>query len=242
MQSVDHVILGMIGVYPSSGYDMKVELESGGAGMFSALTFGSIYPRLKALEEEGYVVSYEADTHGRRRRVYELTAKGWRALAEWLAAEPDYPLPMRDELLLKISFWGAGRDDDRAPLIEHLRRRRRQSEELLAHLDEWPHNGYSLISEYGMLAIDYSQRRIRAELEWIDSAIAQLEGPPTGPVQDPRHLREQQRARRALALGEVTAETAAPAEAVGKGAGGAAQRARRPKKPAVASKTGTRQG
>src|SRR5437588_3989335 len=69
MLSVDPVILGMIALYPSSGYDMKAELEKGGAGMFSALTFGSIYPRLSALEDEGYIVTFAADNQGRRRKV-----------------------------------------------------------------------------------------------------------------------------------------------------------------------------
>src|SRR5258707_15835918 len=105
--SVDFVILGMISAYPSSGYDMKVELEKGGAGMFSSLTFGSIYPRLKVLEAEGYITSYDADTRGRRRSIHELTAKGWHALADWLAEPLEYPLPMVDELLLKMMLGSA---------------------------------------------------------------------------------------------------------------------------------------
>ncbi len=200
MQLIDAAILGMISGYPGSGYDMKVEMEKGGAGFFSALTFGSIYPRLKALEQEGYIETFEADTQGRKRRLHELTAKGWQALADWLAEPSAYPIPMRDELLLKISVWSGARGDDRATLIEHLRLRRDESLGLLSYLREWPRNNYSYISEYGMIAISYMRSRLEAELAWIDETIAQLEGPPRGPAQDPRGLAAQQRTRREAAF------------------------------------------
>src|SRR5690349_15698072 len=130
--SVDYVILGMLSTLPSSGYDMKNELDYGGAGYFSALTYGSIYPRLKVLEEEGYIVTLEADAQGRRRRVYDLTPKGWRALEDWLAEPTAFPIPMRDELLLKMVFWTGGRPRARERLIAHLPRRREPSAALLA--------------------------------------------------------------------------------------------------------------
>jgi PadR family transcriptional regulator, regulatory protein AphA len=201
MLSVDPVILGMIAMYPASGYDMKSELEKGGAGMFSALTFGSIYPRLSALEEEGYIVSFAADNQGRRRKLHELTAKGWQALADWLTEPPAYPLPMRDELLLKLSFWYSGRGDDRATLIALLERRRQQSRELLDYLEAWPKNGFSYISEYSMIALNYVRTRLEAELRWIEESITQLERPPKGPEQDPRGLAQRIRERRAAAYG-----------------------------------------
>lgn len=199
MQSVDYVILGILSASPASGYDMKNELEYGGAGYFSALTYGSIYPRLKALEDDGYIVTVEADDQGRRRRVYELTVTGWLALSDWVGEPAAYPIPMRDELLLKMAFWTGGRGDDRATLIEHLRRRREQSEALLDRLIR-RHENFGYISEIGMLTINFMMSRLRAELEWIEASIVQLEGPPTGPAQDPRGLAVRQRERRARAF------------------------------------------
>jgi DNA-binding PadR family transcriptional regulator len=200
MQLVDATILGMISGYPGSGYDMKIEMEKGGAGFFSALTFGSIYPRLKALEQDGYIETFEADTQGRKRRLHELTAKGWQALADWLASPSTYPIPTHDELLLKISLWSGARGEDRATLIEHLRLRRDESLALLEYLREWPRNNLSYISEYGMIAISYMRSRLEAELVWNEETIAQLEGPPRGPAQDPHGLAAQQRARREAAF------------------------------------------
>jgi DNA-binding PadR family transcriptional regulator len=200
MHLVDATILGIISMYPASGYDMKIEMEKGGAGLFSALTFGSIYPRLRALEQDGYIQSFEADTQGRKRRLHELTAKGWQALSDWLASSSAYPIPMRDELLLKISLWSGARGEDRQTLIEHLRLRRDESVALLEYLRTWPHNNHSYISEYGMIAISYGRSRLEAELTWIEETITQLAGAPRGPVQDPRGLAPQQQARREAAL------------------------------------------
>ncbi|MED0679967.1 hypothetical protein P4S83_10065 [Aneurinibacillus thermoaerophilus] len=39
-----------------------------------------------------------------------------------------------------------------------------------------------------MLSIRYVQKKLQAELEWIDETIRQLEGPSQPPVQDPHQL------------------------------------------------------
>jgi DNA-binding PadR family transcriptional regulator len=197
---IDGTILGIISWYPCSGYDMRAELEHGGAGMLSALSFGSIYPRLKALERDRLIETRDESTGARPRKVHELTAAGWEALADWLAEPAEYPIPTRDELLLRMLFWGTGRPEDRGTLIEHLRARRARSRELLELTDAWPRNGQSFIDEYAVLTFDYFRARLEAELAWIDRAIAHLEGPPQPPTQDPCGLAEQQQERRQSAL------------------------------------------
>lgn len=201
--SVDHILLGIISLNPCSGYDMKQEFEKGGAGMLSALSFGSIYPRLKALEQEGLIETQHINsTNGRRKKVYELTERGWRELAQWLGQSSDYPIPMHDELLLKMLFWGSS-GSDRPTLIKQLKVRQEESQNLMNYIDEWQKNGVSFIDEYGALVLSYIQLRLEAELHWIDSAVVQLEGPPQLPPQDPKWLAVMQKARRTSALGEA---------------------------------------
>lgn len=43
---------------------------------------GTIYPALRRLEDQGLVRSRWSDSDGRRRRVYSLTARGARSLAQ----------------------------------------------------------------------------------------------------------------------------------------------------------------
>jgi PadR family transcriptional regulator, regulatory protein AphA len=198
--SVDHIILGVISLFPCSGYDMKAEFEKGTAGMLSALSFGSIYPRLKHLEREGLIETQQISADGRHKKVYELTTRGWLELMQWLEQPAAFPIPMHDELLLKMLFWGSA-DSDRGMLIKHLQERREESQELRGYLDEWQRNGVSFVDEYGSLILSYMQMRLEAELQWIDKAVAQLEGPVQLPTQDPKWLAVLQKSRRSKALG-----------------------------------------
>jgi PadR family transcriptional regulator, regulatory protein AphA len=197
--SITHIVLGLISLNPCSGYDMKMEFEQGGAGMLSALSFGSIYPHLKLLEQDGLIATVQANENGRRKKVYELTEQGWQELSNWLGQQPAYPIPMRDDLLLKMLFWGAT-GEDREKLITHLETRRTESNDLLRYLHEWQSNGKSFVDEYTELVLTYVQSTLDAELGWIEKTIEQLKGEPRLPSQDPRWLAVLQKARRNRAL------------------------------------------
>lgn len=198
--SIEHAILGVISLYPASGYDIKQEFEDGGAGLTWALGFGSIYPKLEQLTRDHLIELVHTQSTGRQKKQYDLTAQGWNELSNWLTTAPQYPLPFRDELLLRMLFWGTARPDDRDILISHLHDRQRRSQELLHYLESWPQNGQSFVSEYGMLIIRYLRARLEVELRWLEDTIAQLEGPPQPPVQDPNNLAVQQQERRRSAL------------------------------------------
>jgi DNA-binding PadR family transcriptional regulator len=178
---------------------MKTEFEQGGVGMLSALSFGSIYPHLKQLELDGLIAAVQADENGRRKKVYELTAQGWRELSNWLEQQSAYPMPIRDDLLLKMLFWGSA-GEDREKLAAHLEARRTESNDLLGYIRDWQNNGKAFVDEYTELALTYIQSRLEAELSWIEKTIAQLNGEPHLPVQDPHWLSVMQKARRNRAL------------------------------------------
>jgi PadR family transcriptional regulator AphA len=208
--SVDHIILGVISLAPCSGYDMKVEFEKGSAGILSALSFGSIYPRLKYLEQAGLIETLPANSDGRHKKIYELTARGWTELAQWLEQQAAYPIPMHDELLLKMLFWGAA-GMDRARLIEQLQTRSEETHDLMSYIDEWQKDGVSFVDEYGALVLSCILSRLEVELSWIEKTIAQLKEAPQLPIQDPKWLAVLQKARRNRALG-VPIEEVAPLE------------------------------
>lgn len=196
--SVDHIILGIISLAPCSGYDMKAACEGGEVGLVSKLSFGSIYPCLKQLEQDGLVRVQQESSDRRKRRVYELTARGWETLRQWQTQAASYPFPVEDELLLKMLFWGAS-GADRLTLIAHLEERRSLTQELLVHLEERLNDGITFIDEYAAYVLDYIQHKLEAELTWIDATKAFLEEPERSPVQDPHWLAVLQKARRAKA-------------------------------------------
>ncbi|MCA1029831.1 PadR family transcriptional regulator [Bacillus timonensis] len=187
--SVEHAILSVISYRPCTGYDIKVEFEHKGAGLYWGMSFGSIYPRLKKLENEGLIKSTETETDGRQKKYYELTYKGLKVLEAWYLEQVDYP-SIKDEFLLKMIGWTDTIPNGRSVLLSHVIERKKKTSELYEYVMKWPLNGYSTISEYAMLAIRHFQTRLRAELEWMDETIKQLQGPAQPPYQNPNGLFE----------------------------------------------------
>ena len=64
---------------PLHGYSIIEELSRRSAGGFT-LPEGTVYPALHRLERAGLLTSRWSQTSARRRRVYQLTARGRRAL------------------------------------------------------------------------------------------------------------------------------------------------------------------
>ncbi len=197
--AIEHSIWGMISIRPCSGYELKAEFEKGAATLLSASSFGSIYPHLKRLEQDGLIEAQEEDSKGRHKKVYDLTAKGWQELARWLDQSSEYPIPMHDELLLKMLFWGSA-SKERTTLIEQLQARREESLDVLDYIAAQQSNGREFVDEYTALVFSFMQMRLESELNWIVEATKQLEGPALLALQDPQWLSVVQKARRKKAM------------------------------------------
>ncbi|RVT59879.1 helix-turn-helix transcriptional regulator [Niallia taxi] len=195
--SAENSILAILSFWPSSGYDIKAEFEHKAAGLYWGMSYGSIYPKLKKLEEEGLIFPMEKEEEGRKKKLYELTSNGWGEFEKWLQATPAYPV-VKDELLMKMSTWHE--DMDSSVLISHLQARKATTEDILKFVKEWPTNGNSYISNYGMLSIRYAEKRLKTELEWIEESIEALikDKLPTG--QDPYGNTDKMMLRRREAL------------------------------------------
>ena len=79
---LDMIVLAALSAGPSHGYAVIEEIKRRSAGAVE-LPEGTIYPALHRLEQAGLLASRWVTTDsGRRRRVYALTRRGARALAE----------------------------------------------------------------------------------------------------------------------------------------------------------------
>jgi PadR family transcriptional regulator PadR len=76
---LDALLLAVIADGPAHGYAIIEELKRRSAGVVS-LAEGTVYPALHRLEKAGLVASRWSTEAPRRRRVYELTDRGRRAL------------------------------------------------------------------------------------------------------------------------------------------------------------------
>jgi PadR family transcriptional regulator PadR len=85
---LDFLLLGALAAGPAHGYAVAERLRARSGGALD-LREGTLYPALHRLERSGLLDSKWSEVQGRRRRMYQLTAKGRRSLTtqqrEWLA-------------------------------------------------------------------------------------------------------------------------------------------------------------
>ena len=78
---LDAVMLAIVAEGPAHGYSIIERIKERSGGLIE-LGEGTAYPALHRLERQGYLKSRWGKVGGRRRRVYELTSEGRRALQE----------------------------------------------------------------------------------------------------------------------------------------------------------------
>lgn len=112
LTSTSYIVLGLLSsVGKATPYELKA-IVTGGLGEFWSLPHAQLYNEPERLASAGYL-SEEREEGGRRRKHYEITAAGRRALREWLARPTEELTELRDPGLLKL-FFGA----DPKPLAE----------------------------------------------------------------------------------------------------------------------------
>jgi PadR family transcriptional regulator len=77
---LDGLLLAALEAGPRHGYAVMEALRAGSGGRIDLPT-GTIYPALRRLEQAGLIRGRWGTASGRRRRTYELTAAGTRALS-----------------------------------------------------------------------------------------------------------------------------------------------------------------
>src|SRR5207245_6028979 len=79
---LDMIVLATLSTGPAHGYAVIQEIQRRSGGAFE-LPEGTIYPALHRLEQAGLLSSHWTTAEsGRQRRVYALTKRGTRALAD----------------------------------------------------------------------------------------------------------------------------------------------------------------
>ncbi|HEY8000744.1 MAG TPA: PadR family transcriptional regulator [Solirubrobacterales bacterium] len=119
LNPTSYVILGMLGLEPMCGYEIKRFVDDS-TRFFWAASYGQIYPELRRLSEAGLIEGKPDPSNQRKRIEFSLTPAGRAQLERWLAA-PAEVQEMRDESLLKVFFSGAGGPDATRAALEAKR-------------------------------------------------------------------------------------------------------------------------
>jgi DNA-binding PadR family transcriptional regulator len=120
LSKTSYVILGMLKLGRRTGYEIK-SLVDVSTRFFWAASYGQIYPELARLEELGLVTGEADSSNGRRRKAYELTRAGERALHAWLTSDEALHIELRHEGALKFFFSDTLDDDEQLALVRRVR-------------------------------------------------------------------------------------------------------------------------
>ncbi|GMA33069.1 hypothetical protein GCM10025875_30610 [Litorihabitans aurantiacus] len=170
---LDLAILGRLASGPLHGYELRKRLAAT-LGPFRSLSFGSLYPRLRALQQVGWITS--ADTAdlphalaSKRSRVsYELTAAGKEHLAQALTASD--PAAWDDDVFdVRFSMFGATDPQTRLRILEGRRTRvleRREATRAAAARNRERRDSYTAeLQRHGLEILD-------TEVGWLERLIA----------------------------------------------------------------------
>jgi DNA-binding PadR family transcriptional regulator len=165
-------VLGLLGVKPMSGYDIKRAVDRT-IRHFWAASYGQIYPELKRLEEAGWISGKDASQGERARRVYKLTAQGGRELEAWLHGY-ETRIEMRDESLLRLFFADALPRDEALGLLSARREGYRMMLAYLRSLDDGEGPDPPFVDLVYRWGLDYCEWGI----EWCDRQERRLRRAP----------------------------------------------------------------
>ena len=169
-----YFILGLLVKRSMSGYDIRRLLRSLG-WLLGNPSFGTIYPALHALLEDG-LVTVEVVPHPSRpaRKIYTITQTGKQVLQEWAAQPPPSNSGLRAFTMHLILAGNA----TQAGFAAHLRKRQ---EVVVAHYSALEQSVEELgeqASQGEVLAIEYGLAVASAELTWLEDKLAQLSMDP----------------------------------------------------------------
>lgn len=174
-RKIDHVILGLLAHENLTGYDIKKMID-GAISFFWKGSFGSIYPALLSLEQEGLVVrAAEEGTEGAREKtVYSITEAGRQSLLAWLE-QSKAANDLKYESLLKIFFGGIAEPE---VTLKTVRAFEKETEENLKPLRLCRDNLKKVLDQkdhlYYYLTVTFGIRSYEAYLKWCREAAALL--------------------------------------------------------------------
>ena len=154
---VSYVVLGFIELTGEATPYLLKQLVADSVGNFWTVQHAQLYSEPERLAKAGYLTE-ERERGGRRRKLYKITDRGRRALAEWRAAPTDAIPELRAPALLKL-FFGAD-PAELAPLQLEAFRRKLAEYELIR--DTMPDS----VPDGPRLALEAGIANARQQIEW----------------------------------------------------------------------------
>ena len=175
LTAFEQVLLGMISLQPSTGYDLKRRFATTPLGVYQPSS-GALYPALERLERRGLLASeaLPQTQHGRPRRRYELTQDGRQAHLDWVRA-PVVPETVAQDLglhLLRFVMMPQVLPAD--AVVGFLTGLRAALAGFVASLEQQAAAIDAAGNPYAALAVEHGLAVHRASMAWAEQAITRL--------------------------------------------------------------------
>lgn len=181
LTSFEYILLGMVGMAPSSGYDLKRRFVATPMGVYQPSS-GALYPALRRLMHKGLVRAQDPTPQpgkpARHRRVYELTPAGQAAHADWLRAPIDPATVSRDLGLHLVRFVMMEHKLTREEVLKFLKDLSAALAAFTAQLERYA-AGADLPGRHPRLALGHGLAVHHASLRWAQNTIAELSASPS---------------------------------------------------------------
>ena len=150
------------------GYELKKQLSQK-LGHFWQVSFGSLYPTLKRLEQRGAVETiFSGDRTSRRKNVYRITDAGEREFHE-LIEDRAQTAWEEDKFPLRLAFFRYLKPDVRIRLLE---RRKVYLEDKLDDLRRSLSEAAEPIDGYTLSLLKHGMQATEADIAWLEGLLA----------------------------------------------------------------------
>jgi DNA-binding PadR family transcriptional regulator len=180
---LDLAVLGLLHDSPLHGYELRKRLATV-LGPFRVLSYGTLYPCLKHLSEQGWITesaSEPAATGRRARIVYELTAAG-KEHFDALVDESG-PASWEDESFgVRLAFFARTPSEVRLRILEG---RRSRLEERLEAVSSSVARGRERADRYTLELQQHGLESVQREVRWLNELISHERSTPPSPATPP---------------------------------------------------------
>jgi DNA-binding PadR family transcriptional regulator len=169
--ALELAVLGLLHDTPMHGYELRKQLNVL-LGWGRLLSYGTLYPCLKTLTRDGYIVADTEPPSGevlsrRKRIVYRLTAEGKERFAE--AMEDSGPTAWDDEGFgVRFAFFGRTDSPTRMRILEG---RRSRLEERLDSVRKSAARGRERADSYTLELQRHGLESVEREVTWLTELI-----------------------------------------------------------------------
>ncbi len=168
---LDLAVLGLLHESPMHGYELNKRLK-GVLGPFRAISYGTLYPCLGALQEAGYITSDDSASEsgpGRRKKhVYKLTADGKERLQELLAEGG--PSAWDDESFgVRFAFFAQTDAETRLRILEGRRSRLEERQDAASSSMSTTRGR---LDRYTLELQRHGLESVEREVRWLNELIA----------------------------------------------------------------------